>query len=102
MTTQRNPPNRVQPPADLEPAGREVFTIVGDLAARSCALRGVTLIPLDALLLARVAQLVVLARQRAESGKLADAAVLGDLAQEMADQYWLTLPASLLPAIGRA
>ena len=92
----------LKPPDDLEAPQAEVFTTLAHLAGRSAALRGVRLIPPDNLLLARVAQLVVLARQRAAAGKLADAVVLSDLAQEMADQYWLTLPASLRPAIGRA
>ena len=102
MTIQRNPSNRVQPPADLEPAGREVFVTLAHLAARAAALRGVALIPGDSLLLARVAQLVVLSRQRAEAGKLGDAVVLGDLAQELAGNYWLRVPATLLPTVGRA
>ena len=92
----------LKPPDDLEAPQAEVFGILAHLAARSAALRGVRLIPLDNLLLARVAQLVVLARQRAAAGKLADAVVFADLSQELAAQFWLTVPASLLPAIGRA
>ena len=76
MTTPRNPTNRVQPPDDLGPPEREVFVTLAHLAGRAAALRGVRLHPGHALLLSRIAQVVVLSRQRAEAGRLADAVAL--------------------------
>lgn len=92
----------LQPPEDLGPLQREVFVTLAHLAGRAAAVRHVALIPGDSLLLARVAELVVRARLEAEAGRLADAVTFGDLAQELAGSYWLTIPASLLPAVGRA
>ena len=90
------------PPDNLGPPQREVFATLALLAGRAAAVRRVALIPGDSLLLARVAELVVRAREDAEAGRLADAVAFGDLAQELARNYWLTVPASLLPAVGRA
>ena len=95
MTTPRNPTNRASPPEHLDPAEREAFTALARLAGA----------PLDGwgvFRVTRIAQLVARAGRAAESGKLAEAVALADLAREMAGRYAGTLPASLLPAIGRA
>lgn len=91
----QHPTTSPPPPSHLNPAEREAFAALARLAGA----------PLDGwgvFRVTRIAQLVARAGRAVEAGKLADAVALGDLARELAGRYAVTLPASLLPAIGRA
>ena len=92
----------LQPPHDLGPPERQAFTILAHLAGRAAALHGIHLIPGDAILLSHVSMLVVRVRREARAGRLAEAVELTALAQELAANYWVRIPESLLPTVGRA